>query len=123
MSSKIIIIATITLIIAGFSVLFVIEAKNHNYDYKKTWSVMYFENPRDDSLDFVIENHEGQNASYGYKIFANDSKLIEGNIDIKAGVKQKISPVLDSEKIKDSRVMIDVSYNDTEYKIYKDLGK
>ena len=36
MSSKIIIITTVILLIASFSVLFVIEAKNHNYDYKKS---------------------------------------------------------------------------------------
>ena len=56
---KIIIIATVILLIVSFSVLFVIEAKNHNYDYNKAWSVAYFENPRDNSLDFAIENHEG----------------------------------------------------------------
>ena len=69
MSSKIIIIATIILLIVSFSVLFVIEAKNHNYDYNKAWSVVYFENPQDNSLDFAIENHEGAEAEYGYQDF------------------------------------------------------
>ena len=69
MSSKIIIIATVILLITSFSVLFVIEAKNHDYDYNKAWSVAYFENPRDNSLDFAIENHEGSKSEYGYKVF------------------------------------------------------
>jgi hypothetical protein len=123
MSSKIIIIATVILLIASFSVLFVIEAKNHNYDYKKAWSVAYFENPRDDSLDFAIENHEGQNVEYGYKIFVGDDKVIDEKIEIAAGAKQEISPVIPSEKLAGSKVSIDVSYKDTEYKIYKNLGK
>lgn len=121
MSSKIIIIAVAVLLIASFATLFVIEAKNHDYDYKKAWSVVYFENPRDDSLDFAIENHEGADAAYGYQIFSNENKLAEGEIDVKAGATKKISPVLDSEKIKGTRVMIEVKYKDTDYKVYKDL--
>jgi hypothetical protein len=123
MSSKIIIIALVILLLASISVLFVIEAKNHNYDYNKAWSVIYFENPRDNSLDFAIENHESVDVEYGYKVLANDDKLIEGSMNIKAGVTQKISPVLDSEKIANARVMIVVSYKDMEYKIYKSIGK
>jgi hypothetical protein len=123
MSSKIIIIATIILLIVSFSILFVIEAKNHDYDYRKSWSVVYFENPRDDSLDFVIENHQGEKADYGYKILIGNDKVIDDNIEIEATAKQKISPVLSGEKLNDSKIMIVVGFKDTEYKIYKNLGK
>jgi len=123
MSSKIIIIATIILLVASFSALFVIEAKNHDYNYKKSWSVAYFENPRDASLDFAIENHEGAKAEYGYKIFIGDDKVIDEKVEINAGSTQKISPVIPSEKMKGSKILIEVSYKDTDYKIYKNLGK
>jgi len=121
MSSKIIIIATIVLLLASFSVLFVIETRNHNYDYNKVWSVVYFENPRDNSLDFAIENHEGTNASYGYKIYINDNKVIDEKVDINAGAKQKISPVIPSEKLSGNKILINVNYKGTDYKIYKSL--
>lgn len=123
MSSKIIIITTLILLIVSFSILFVIEVKNHNYDYQKKWSVVYFENPRDDSLDFAIENHEGGKAEYGYKILLGDDKVIDEKVEIEVGAKQKISPVIESEKLKNNKVMIDVGYKDAEYKIYKKLGK
>jgi len=123
MSSKIIIIATVILLIASFSVLFVIEAKNHNYDYNKAWSVVYFENPRDNSLDFSIENHEGAEAEYSYKIFVGDDKVIDEKVEINAGAKQKISPVIPSERLSGSKVLIDVNYKGADYKIYKSLGK
>ncbi|MFA6285513.1 MAG: hypothetical protein WC643_03235 [Parcubacteria group bacterium] len=123
MSSKIIIIATVVLLIASFSVLFVVEAKNHDLDYKKAWSVVYFENPRDDSLDFAVENHEGEKYEYGYKIFVGDDKVIDEKVEIEAGAKQKISPVIPSEKLEGSKVLVDVNYKNTEYKIYKNLGK
>jgi hypothetical protein len=121
MSSKIIIIATIVLLIASFSTLFVIEAKNHSYDFNKAWSVVYFENPRDNLLDFAIENHEGQPAEYGYRIFVGDNKVIDESVEINAGAKQEIAPVIPSEKLSGSKILIDVNYNGTEYKIYKNL--
>lgn len=121
MSSKIIIIATIILIIVSFSVLFVVESKNHSYDYKKSWSVVYFENPRGNSLDFVIENHQGEKANYSYKIFIGNDKVIDENTEIEAAAKQKISPILNNEKLNGSRAMIIVGYKDAEYKIYKDI--
>jgi len=121
MSSKIIIIATVMLLIASFSALFVIEAKNHNYDYNKAWSVVCFENPRDNSLDFAIENHEGVKAVYSYKIYINDDKVIDESVEIATGAKQEISPVIPSEKLSGNKILIDVSYKGTEYKVYKSL--
>lgn len=123
MSSKIIIIATGLLLIISFSTLFVIEAKNHDYDYKKSWSVVYFENPRDDSLDFVIENHEGEKAEYNYEIFIGDDKVIEEEIEVTAGATQKISPAIEGKKADNERITITVNYKDVEYKVYKNLGK
>ncbi len=120
MSGKIIIITTIILLITSFSALFIIETKNHNYDYKKSWSVVYFENPRDDSLDFAIENHEGKNAKYSYKIFINDKKIIDEEIEIAAGAKQKIQPIIEKGELKGNKITIITTYKDTEYKIYKD---
>ena len=121
MSSKTIIIATLILLLVSFSVLFAIEAKNHNYDYKKSWSAVYFVSPRDASLDFTIENHQGEEVEYAYKIFAGDDKVIEKKVEIEAGRTQKISPVIEDENLKDSRIMIVVGYKDAEYKIYKNV--
>lgn len=123
MSSKIIIISTIILLIASFSVLFVIESKNHDYDYKKSWSVVYFENPRDDSLDFAIENHLGEKTQYEYKILSDNKKIAEDKIEIEAGSKQKIIPILNSDEKKSARITIEVSADDLKYKIYKNLGE
>jgi len=118
MSSKIIIIAAITLLTVSFSILFVIETKNHNYDYGKTWSVVYFENPSDNSLDFTIENHLGEKAEYKYEVLAGDKKVIDKKVEIEAGAKQKISPVIESA-VDDERITINVRFKDTGYKIYK----
>jgi hypothetical protein len=123
MSSKIIIIATVILLILSFSVLFVVEAKNHSYDFNKAWSVVYFENPRGNSLDFAIENHEGADVEYGYQIFVGASKVIDEKVIVNAGAKQEIAPVIPSDQLQGNKILIDVNYKGTDYKIYKNIGK
>jgi len=122
MPSKIIIITILALLLIGFSILFIIEARNHNYDYKKDWVAVYFENPRDNSLDFAIENHEGEKITYDYKILVNDDKTAESEVEIEKGVKQKISPTLDINISNGTKnIMIIVNNKDTEFKIYKNI--
>ena len=48
---------------------------------------------------------------------------IDEKVEINAGAKQKISPVIPSERLSGNKILIDVSYKDTEYKIYKSVGK
>jgi len=125
MSSKVIIIATLLLIAVSFSVLFVIETKNHNYDFDKSWTVVYFDNPRNSSLEFMIENHQGSKTEYAYEIFVNDQSVAKNRVEIAAGAKQKIEPILDLNKYRagseNARVEIDVSLGEVKYKIYKDI--
>lgn len=121
MSSKIIIIATIILLIVSLSILFVVETKNHDLDYKKSWSVVYFENPRDDSLDFAIENHEGEKIEYVYEVLADGKKITEGKAEIEAGKTQRVAPLLDFEKKDGAKISIEVSAKDLQYGIYKNL--
>jgi hypothetical protein len=121
MSSKIIIIATVVLLIISFSVLFVVETKNHDLDYKKSWSVVYFENPRGDSLDFAIENHEGEKMEYNYEVLADGKKITGDIIEVEAGKTQQIVPLLDLAKNDGARISIEVSAGDLSYRIYKNL--
>ena len=121
MSSKIIIITTLIFLLISFSALFVIETKNHDYDYKKSWSVVYFDNPRDNSLDFTIENHQGEKLEYDYDILVNDKKVKEDKTEIEKGAKQKIIPVLDLGKNDGAKISIEVSAKDLKYKIYKNI--
>lgn len=121
MSSKIIIIATLILLIIAFSILFVIEAKNQDFDYKKSWSVVYFENPRDNSLNFAVENHLGKKTEYDYSVLVDEKAVAEGSIEIEAGGTQEVVPLLELEKNTSARVEIDVTGDDQKYRIYKDI--
>jgi hypothetical protein len=121
MSSKIIIIAVVLMLIISFSVLYVVEAKNHDFDYQKSWNVIYFENPRDDSLDFVIENHEGEKMEYSYQILVDDKQIAEDKVEIEKGAKQEILPVLEMEKNVSAKITVAVSVKDLKYRIYKNI--
>jgi hypothetical protein len=121
MSSKIIIIATLILLIISFSVLFVIETKSHNFDYKKSWNVVYFENPRDNSLDFAIENHEGEKLEYSYEILVDGKKVAEDKVEIEKGAKKEIVPLLELERNNSGKVSVEVSVKDLKYRIYKNI--
>ena len=106
--------------------LFIVETKNHNYDYQKNWTVVYFENPGDSTLDFAIENHQGIDEKYSYEIFAGEQSVAKGDIEIPAKGTQKISPELDLDKIARqgaARITVQVSLGDVKYMIYKNLGK
>ncbi len=136
MSSKIIIIATIALVLLGTSLLFIIESFNHDYDYRKNWSVVYFNDPNYESirgqddpwkLKFTIENHQGEKAEYSYKVFVNDEQVTDGKAEIKKGEKKIISPrvnfkdVLSAFEKNDQpiKITIEVDTEDREYEIYK----
>jgi hypothetical protein len=129
MQNKIIIIATIVFFIIGLVVLFVIESVNHNYDRNKSWSVVYFNNPSDNSLDFTIENHQGENKNYEYSYQVNGDSVNSGEIDVPARGKNTIvlpqefeMKVRTMKKTEDVVIItIDVKLNDSEYKIYKDI--
>jgi hypothetical protein len=124
MNSKIIIVTTLILILASFSLLYVVEKMNDNYDYQKSWTVVYFAHPSDSSLDFSVENHQGIDEKYSYEIFAGDQSVATGNVEIPAAGTQKISPELDLGKIAQlgaARIAVQVSLGDVKYMIYKNI--
>ncbi|MFA5871163.1 MAG: hypothetical protein WC858_00400 [Parcubacteria group bacterium] len=127
MQSKIIIIATIILFIAGIAVLFMIESLNHNYDYGKSWSVVYFSKPSDNSADFTIENHQGADENYKYSYQINGEAVSTGETEVPAGGKVTVAPPQEYEmKLQEAResvsapnVIVDVILDSSEYKINK----
>ena len=86
-------------IIVGFSVcaflaglyLFVVEAKNHDNQYNKQWSIVYFISPNESNLNFAIENYENEPVTYTYQITTPSGELKEENkVSLEAGEKKEI---------------------------------
>jgi hypothetical protein len=125
MTNKVIIIVTLALLLVSFTVLFAVEKMNDNYDYNKSWNVVYFNNPSDNSLNFTIENHQGAKGEYAYEILADGQSLSKNTVEIPAVAKQEVKPDLDVNKIKRQnaavRISVEISLGDLKYNIYKNI--
>lgn len=120
MSSKIIIVTTLVLVLICFLFLFTVEEKNNDYDFKKNWSVVYFDNPSGNSLQFTIENHQKGKINYGYKILKNDKLATEGSVEVEKAEKKVLSPNIGSG-LAGSKITIIINTSEREYKIYKNI--
>ncbi len=119
MQNKIIIATFILLSIFSFSFLAYTEEKNKNIDTQNIW-FLYFNNPKDQSLNFSIENHT-DNTKFHWEILANKNKIQEGMTAIKKGAIGKISPTGISD-IANKKMLVRVTAGDNSTKeIYKNF--
>ncbi len=81
---KKIIIFTIVLFIASSFWLFYQSDKQRNINSGEDWWAVYFADPKDDSLDFSIENHSRKN-DFRWEIVLDGKKIQEGEIDVPKG--------------------------------------
>lgn len=107
--SKKIIIFFIALFFLSSASLFFAEKYYKNSSDKNWWAV-YFENPKDDNLNFIIENNTAS-GNFRWELWSGDNKIKEGvelinkgnekTVEIKsAGGKEKsdIKVFLNNEK-------------------------
>lgn len=85
----------------------------------QNWWVVYFSNPKDKSLDFVIENNSNE-AGFRYEISDGKNHLQEANIEIAKGAKKEI---FFNENIASERIIIRVSAGNETKEIYKNFDK
>ena len=85
------------------------------------WWVVYFSNPKNDSLDFTIENNSNQ-TSFHYAILSDKNKIDEKDVAIDKGAKKEISvenkPAF-AEATAGRKITIRVNTGDDIKEIYK----
>lgn len=113
---RIIIASLAFFLLASFIFLACAERRQHNYDHQKNWWILYFENPKDSSLDFIIENHSDKN-NFHWEVLVDDVSIDEENINIPKGEKE----IVVTDEIKDKKVIIRVSDGKDKKEIYKTL--
>ncbi|EKD46407.1 MAG: hypothetical protein ACD_67C00245G0002 [uncultured bacterium] len=118
MNNRIIIFSTIGLLFASFVFLSFIEQKKQDVN-SQDWWVLYFENPKNNSLDFTIENHS-DNENFHWEIFTDKTKAKEGNLVIKKG-EQKTIPV-SATSMENKRITTVVTSADNKKEIYKTIA-
>lgn len=112
-----IIIFIIIIFIASSAYLFWVDAKNNSPDYGKDWWAVYFENPKDNSLNFTIENHSNKN-DFHWEVSDGKNKLDAGNIKIEKGATWTSDVQV---SVSDKKMTIRVSNSKDTKEIYKNL--
>ncbi len=116
MNNKIIIFATCFFLLVSFVFLSITERKQSDINTKETWS-LYFENPKDKNLDFIIENHSSQ-ENFHWEIFSDKEKIKTGDEKIETGKTKKIP--LSMIQSAGKKIIISVtSGNERKKEIYK----
>jgi hypothetical protein len=83
--------------------------------------VVYFADPKDDSLNFVIENNSDENE-FRYEVMAGKSIFEQKDIEIKKGEKKNIEiSKPDIESSGNIKFVIAVSASEDKKEIYKNL--
>lgn len=120
MSNKTIIYSLIIFLAASFVFLSFIEQRQQDYNYNKSWWVLYFNDIKSDDLHFVIENHSDKNKFHWSIIKGKNKPSREDDIEIKKGEKKTIK--LDVAEYKDKKITIRVSDGENKKEIYKDFN-
>jgi hypothetical protein len=118
---KKIIYSLIIFLLISFVYLAYTEKKQADLDYQKDWWALSFVNPKDKSLNFVIENHSQKN-NFHWEVLANGNTIIEASIEASKGTAKNID--LSDFNIKDfenKKISVKVSADGEEKEIYKNL--
>jgi cell division protein YceG involved in septum cleavage len=116
-NSKIIILALTSFILISFVFLSVIEKQQADINSKNVWMI-YFENPKNDSLNFSIENHSQKN-DFHWTVSVDKNKIQQGDTSIENG-KTKLMPITLSDT-KNKKVTVTVTDGNNIKEIYKSL--
>lgn len=118
---KKIIILFITLFIASSLLLFYQSGKQSNPNTGKAWWSLYFTNPKDNSLNFSIENHSNKN-SFHWEILTDGNKFQEGNVNVPKGEAINSSfQDLNMQNLANKKISVKVSADEEVEEIYKNL--
>ncbi|MCX6766068.1 MAG: hypothetical protein NT136_03880 [Candidatus Moranbacteria bacterium] len=115
-----IILSFIIILLASFFYLAYVEQRQADYDYQKNWWVVYFENPKGDLLDFVIENHSSQN-NFHWEVLAEKDKVKEGDVNIAKGVREIIKLNIDNSIA--GKITVSITSGEEKKEIYKNFEK
>ena len=119
MNNKIIILALCLFLFISFIFLSYAEKQQADINTKNTWMI-YFQNPKDESLNFSIENHS-KNTNFHWQILADDMIIKEENISAFLGETKTIPVSSSPTNLIGRRVQIIVSAGEEKKMIYKNL--
>jgi hypothetical protein len=119
MPNKPIIISLIIFLLLSFGFLAYTQTRQQS-PASQNWWVVYFTNPKGDSLDFVVENNSNENM-FHWEALADKSTFDKGDVEIKKGEKKEIKIIRpDIESFARIRFGLVVSNGNENRELYKD---
>jgi hypothetical protein len=115
-SQKLIIFSIVTFFIASSAWLFYVSEKFADPAYDSAWWGIYFENPKESDLNFIIENHSIK-EDFHWEVSSDGQKNQEGSVKIPLGGSQRIS--IENEDTTAKKTTIRVSDGTETKEIYK----
>jgi hypothetical protein len=121
MSNKTIIISLIAFLALSCVFLSYTQTKQQS-PQSQNWWVVYFADPKNDKLDFVIENNSDE-TNFHYEATAGKSAFEQKDIEVKKGEKKNIEIISpDIESFGNVKFDIIISARGEKKEIYKNLG-
>jgi len=118
MNNRIIILTTIVFFLISGIFLSAVERKQADLNSKNIW-MLYFADPKSDSLDFTLENHS-KSLNFHWTVLSDKTTLREGDITISNGQTKTIPlSIADTQNKKITVSVTDANNNKKE--IYKNL--
>ncbi len=117
---KIIIAFIVFLFIASSLYLFYANEREMNYDFNKNWWLAYFNEPRDQSVNFILENHSDSSV-FDYEIMIGKNKIYEEKIFLEKGSFLKIDLDKKIKNAENEKITIRISDKKTIQEIYKNF--
>lgn len=119
MNNRIIIAATLGMLLISFIFLSAFETKQADINKQNIWFV-YFTDPKNDSLDFSIENHS-QNEFFHWQIMADKKLVVENDASVLPGETKTITIPKDNIDLSKRKLSIIVIAGDNKKEIYKNF--
>ncbi|MFA6047671.1 MAG: hypothetical protein WCV59_01015 [Parcubacteria group bacterium] len=121
---KKLIIFIVALFILSSAYLLSVGSKFETLNFGKNWWSIYFVSPKDNSLNFVIENHSGK-TNFHYVILIDKERIKEADENIRKDGLLEFSSrnfqELNSRNLENKKITIEVSTGDEKKEIYKNF--
>jgi hypothetical protein len=120
MHKRIIPLAILGMLLVSFVFLSILEKKQSDINSKNIWT-LYFPDPKNNSLDFSIENHS-PDKTFHWQILLDKTVVTEGDSTVSLGDIKTIPVPTDNIDLSNRKITISVADNNNNKKeIYKNF--
>jgi hypothetical protein len=118
MKEQIIILITIVAFFISSLTLAYIEKNRSDENKGKDWWALYFNDPKDENLDFTIENHSNR-STFNWEVLADGEKIQEAAFSIPKGEKKGFMATV--RDIDGKKIIITATDGEKKKEIYKNF--